>query len=122
MSAELGRKLWFFADGELPPPGVGHLVGHESLVVLNPNSTDAMVRVCLYWADRDPDVFSVNVPSRRVRCVRTNDPEQMGGIVVPPEVQYAISLTSNVGIVVQYGRLDVRQANMAFYPSTGFSQ
>lgn len=122
MSAEVGKRSWFFADGELPPPGSGPLVGHESIVILNPNEVDTTVRIDLYWTDRDPDSFSLVVPAQRVCCVRTNDSEQMGGIVIPQEVQYAISLTADVGIVVQYGRLDVRQTNMAFYASTGFAQ
>ena len=34
---------------------------------------------------------------------------------------YAMLLESDVPVIVQYGRLDVRQTNMAFYTTSGYS-
>ena len=117
-----GSRTWFFPDGELPPPGAGELQGHESLIILNPNPDPATVTLTLYWTDRDPVSFTVAVGGERVRCLRTNEPADMGGLELPLEVQYAIGLVSDVGIIAQYGRLDVRQANMAFYSATGYHE
>lgn len=44
------------------------------------------------------------------------------GIPINQGEQYAISLISNVPVVVQYGRLDVSQSNMAFYTATGYQK
>ncbi|MBB1482630.1 hypothetical protein H5392_01995 [Tessaracoccus sp. MC1865] len=117
-----GKKTWYFPDGELPPPGDGDPQGHESIIILNPNSEEARVEVALYWADKAPDRFTVDVEPERVRCLRTNVTTDMGGFELPREVQYGIRLTSDVGIVAQYGRLDVRQPNMAFYTTPGYHE
>ncbi|MCC2594275.1 hypothetical protein LKO27_12745 [Tessaracoccus sp. OS52] len=115
-----GRQKWFFPDAELPPPGDGELQGHESIIILNPNPEPATVEVTLYWTEGAPDRFTVDVGAEVVRCLRTNVASDMGGREIPLEEQYAIGLSSNVGIVAQYGRLDVRQPNMAFYATPGY--
>lgn len=114
-----GKRLWYFPDAEMPPAGDGDLQGHESIIILNPNDQPAKVDVTLYWTASPPTSFSCDVAAERVRCLRTNIQTDMGGHVIPGETQYAIRLSSNVGIVGQYGRLDVRQANMAFYSTPG---
>ena len=49
-----------------------------------------------------------------------NNVEDMSGYVVEKETQYAMKLESNTRIVVQYGRLDNRQTNLAYYTTLGF--
>lgn len=115
-----GKRVWFFPDAEMPPPGDGDLQGHESIIILNPNDQPATVDVMLYWTAGPPTRFSVDVAAEAVRCLRTNVETDMGGHVIPLEEQYAIGLTSDVGVVAQYGRLDVRQPNMAFYSTPGY--
>lgn len=115
-----GRKTWFFPDAELPPPGDGELQGHESVIILNPNQKPATVLVTLYWTTGSPDRFTVDVAAEAVRCLRTDVRSDMGGLEIPLGVQYAIGLVSDVGVVGQYGRLDVRQPNMAFYSTPGY--
>ena len=46
----------------------------------------------------------------------------MCGFKVPFETQYAMKLTSNCEIVVQYGRLDNTQPNLAFYTTLGYAE
>jgi hypothetical protein len=46
----------------------------------------------------------------------------MCGYVVPFETQYAMKLTSNTEIVVQYGRLDNTQSNLAFYTTLAYTE
>ncbi|MEI6387057.1 MAG: sensory rhodopsin transducer [Spirochaetota bacterium] len=41
-------------------------------------------------------------------------------VVVPLETQYAIRVDSSVPVVAQYGRLDSRQANLAYYTTLGY--
>ena len=49
-----------------------------------------------------------------------NDPEDMCGYIVEKEVQYAMKLESSAKIVVQYGRLDNRQTNLAYYTTLAY--
>ena len=42
------------------------------------------------------------------------------GVEIPLETQYAMKLSSSQKIVVQYGRLDNRQTNLAYYTTMAF--
>ena len=59
------------------------------------------------------------VEAQRVRCFRMNNPIDMCGYEVERETQYAMKLESSCEIVVQYGRLDNRQTNLAYYTTLG---
>ena len=118
-----GSLVWVFPDLEMPPEGDSLLKGHESIIILNMNDQVANIKITLYFADRDPirDI-PVTVEANRVRCLRTNNPDDFGGIHIEREIQYAMKLTSDIPIVAQYGRLDTRQSNMAFYTVMGYSR
>lgn len=122
MQQEDGKKVWVFPDGELPPAGGFKLKGHESVIILNMTKEIAVVELTLYFTDRPPhEGIMIRVEPRRVRCLRTNDTEDMGGYVIPEETQYAMRFSSDVPVVMQYGRLDTREQPMAFYSSNGYS-
>ena len=120
MRDAFGKRLWIFPDTELPPPGDFPLKGHESIIVLNMTTTPASVRISLYFTDRPPVVLKpLSVEAQRVRCFRM-DHETEIGFAVPRETQYAVRLESDVPVVVQYGRLDSRQPNLAYYTTMGY--
>lgn len=115
---ELGRRVWLFPDGDLPPVDGGAFAAHESLIVLNPNDGDAALTLTIYFDDREPVQPPVQtVPARRVRCFRMDRP--IGGVQVPFG-QYAVKIESTVGVVCQIGRADTRQPNLAYYTVMGF--
>ncbi|HOJ10826.1 MAG TPA: sensory rhodopsin transducer [Clostridiales bacterium] len=117
-----GKKIWYFPDGELPPPGDEPLKGHESIIILNDNEGTANVIMTLYFADRDPiEDIKITVTPKRVKCIRMDNPEHLGGVILPRETQYAAKLVSDIPVVIQYGRLDTRQEKMAFYTTMGLS-
>ena len=117
-----GRKIWYFPDGELPPPGEEPLKGHESIIILNDNEKIANLVMTLFFTDRDPiENIKITIQPRRVKCIRMDNPGDLGGVVVLRETQYAIKLVSDLPVVIQYGRLDTRQARMAFYTTLGLS-
>ena len=119
----IGKKLWLIPDCELPPEGEGILKGHESVIIVNDCGEDAEIEVKLYFTDRESVGGIVwKVGADRVRCFRMNNPDDMGGFVVPKETQYAMKLVSSCPIVVQYGRLDNRQTNLAYYTTLGYSE
>lgn len=121
MSDINGKRVWYFPDAEMPPAGDSLLKGHESLIILNDNDERALIKITLFFTDREPiDNIDVVVEPKRVRCLRTNNVDDFGGVEIPLETQYAIKIESNVPVVAQYGRLDTRQNNMAFYTTMGF--
>ncbi len=118
-----GKKVWILPDCELPQEGEGVAKGHESVIIVNDSDTDAEISVKLFFTDKDAnEEIKWTVGKDRVRCFRTNNIDDMCGFKVPFETQYAIKLTSNCNIVVQYGRLDNTQANLAFYTTMGYSE
>lgn len=119
----IGKKLWILPDCELPQEGEGVLKGHESVIVVNDSDKDAKIQVTLYFADKDCyNEIEWVVGKGRVRCFRMNNPDDMSGYHVPYDTQYAMKLVSDCNIVVQYGRLDNRQTNLAYYTTMGYSE
>lgn len=117
-----GNLVWVFPDLEMPPAGDSLLKGHESVIILNMNSVPANIKISLYFEDKEPILdIPVTVAANRVRCLRTNNTADFGGLEIPREMQYAMKVESDVPVVVQYGRLDTRQDNMAFYTVMGYS-
>lgn len=119
----MGKKNWIIPDCELPPSGKGKLKGHESVIIVNDGKNVAEINVKLYFSDRESyDNIIWRVAPQSVRCFRMNDKEDMNGFSIPYDTQYAMKLESSENIVVQYGRLDNRQKNLAFYTTLGYSE
>ena len=119
-SCDKGKKIWIFPDADLPPAGDSLLKGHESIIVLNMNKRLTAVRLTLYFTDQEPvQLIPMEVEAERVRCIRLDDKEEIE-YAVPLETQYAVKLESDLPVVVQYGRLDPRQDNLAFYTTMGY--
>lgn len=119
----IGKKTWLIPDCELPHEGEGILKGHESVIVVNDSDKDAEIAVRIYFADKSPyDGVKWTVKAGMVRCFRMNNIDDMCGFEVPYETQYAMKLVSSENIVVQYGRLDNRQTNLAYYTTLGYAE
>jgi len=118
-----GARNWFFADGYLPEKkGLGTMEAHEALMLFNSNPAPANVRLDIYFDDQPPlKDIPVVVDAERVRTLRLDHSQDIGGRVLPPLTQYALRVRSDVPIVVQFGRLDTTQANMAYYVGVGYS-
>ena len=115
---EYGNKVWFFPDGDLPQPGDKEPKGHESLVILNPNSVAAQLRLTVYYEDKDPDNLDpVELPGQRVLCIRVDKP--IGNYKIPFG-QYALKVAASSPVICQIGRMDITQPNLAYYTTMGF--
>lgn len=116
--------MWYFPDGYLPEKqGSGRLEAHEALMLLNTGSTPADVLLDFYFEDRDPVIgIAFTVPAERIRCLRLDHPQEIGGLEIPPLTQYSIRVRSTENIVAQFGRLDTTQTNLAYYSSDGFCE
>lgn len=118
---QYGQQVWFFADGDRPPAGESQMKGHESIIILNPNGQDALARLTIYYEDRDPlENIEVLVKARRTRCLQTHKESDLGVHTIPVGLQYAFKVESEVPVIVQYGKLDARQDNLAYYATTGY--
>lgn len=123
MCNKIGKKVWIIPDCELPQPGDGKAKGHESVIIVNDSDVDAEIDVKLFFTDKEAyEDIKWNVKAGRVRCFRTNNVDDMCGYKIPFETQYAMKLTSNCEIVVQYGRLDNTQSNLAFYTTLAYTE
>lgn len=112
-----GKQNWYIVDGFRPTPQPDPTVvyeGHESIMILNPNDKDAHVLITVYFEDRDPkENIPYLVPAKRIRSFRSHETDVLGFHLGVGE-QYSINIKSDVGVIVQYGRLDVQQPNMAY--------
>lgn len=123
MSDCIGKKLWIIPDCELPQEGEGVMKGHESVIIVNDSDSDAEIDVTLYFTDKECyNNIKWNVKAGRVRCFRMNNKDDMCGFEVPYDTQYAMKIKSSCNIVLQYGRLDNRQVNLAYYTTLGYSE
>ncbi|MFD0670193.1 sensory rhodopsin transducer [Cohnella sp. GCM10027633] len=105
-----GHKLWYIPDGYIPETSSGSLTSHESICVLNCGTEDALLRITIFYEDREPlEDIMVVVPGRRTRHIRTSS-LQRDGRTIPAGVPYAIEVASDVPVIIQYSRLDATQA------------
>ena len=113
-----GKTKWYIVDGYRPSPQPdpnAQYLGHESVMILNTNDRDAHVQISVYFEDREPvENIPYVVPAKRIRCFKTDDKAALCGLELGVGVQYSMEIKSDVGVIVQYGRLDVQQSNMAY--------
>lgn len=121
-----GKKTWYVVDGYRPPiqpiQNSGY-EGHECYMILNTNDVDANVNVSVYFTNKDPvENIRLIVPAKRVFAFRSSDASILGGLHININEQYSIMFSSDINIIVQYGRLDVQQPNLAYMALMGYSE
>ena len=111
-----GSYTWVVPDGWLPPEGgEGDMINHESLMIMNTGQKDADVKIDIYFDDCEPvKDLPLTIGAERIKAIRLDLPEELG-FALPRATQYALRIKSNVKVIVQYGRMDVRQSNLAYY-------
>lgn len=112
-----GKKQWYIIDGYRPSPEPdpkADYSGHESVMILNTNDVDAHLLISFYFEHKEPvENIPYLVPAKRMRTFKTHEADVLGFEVGIYE-QYSMEIKSDVGVHVQYGRLDVQQSNMAY--------
>ena len=121
-----GKKNWYVVDGYLPYRGAvadGNFEGHEAIMILNCNEKAAEVYMDIYYEDKDP-IKNILIPgaAERVKCIRMDHAEEIGGVVLDRQEQYSLRFRSNVNVVIQYGRMDLAQPNLAYIGLMGYSE
>ena len=119
----IGKHNWVFCDGYLPPHGDNpDFEGHEALMMTNLGDTAAKIELTFIFEDKDPinGIFYELAPMRTT-CVRLDKPLGDKQVMLGESVQYTVWVKSSAPICACFGRLDVRQANMAYYSVEGYS-
>ncbi|MBP1991035.1 sensory rhodopsin transducer [Paenibacillus eucommiae] len=121
-----GAKNWYIVDGYLPYKGkvdLNDFEGHEAIMIMNCQDEDASLFMDIYYEDREPDLdIALVVCARRVKCIRMDHPEEIGGICLERQQQYALRFRSDVEVIIQYGRMDIAQPNLAYIGLIGYSE
>lgn len=120
-----GKKDWYIVDGFKPPiqEGGAEYEGHECIMILNCHDRDANIRIDVYYSDREPDLgIQYVAPARRISAFRSDDKSVFGNIELTEGLQYSLRISSDIGVVVQYGRLDVNQPNLAYMATLGYGE
>lgn len=119
-----GRKIWYFPDGYLPEKSPsGSMIAHEALMIFNTHETAVNAVIDVYFSDRDPvKGIPVTIPAERIISLRMDLPEDLGGTEIPLLTQYALRVTADLPVVVQFGRLDTTQQNMSYYVGIGWCE
>lgn len=120
-----GKQNWYVVDGYRPPekPGEARYEGHEAIMILNCNEQDAHCFLDIYFSDREPILgIEYIAPAQRISAFRTNDKEVLQGVELDVNQQYSLRIRSDIGVIVQYGRCDVSQANLSYIGTLGYGE
>ena len=120
---EKGKKNWVFCDGYLPPHGDNKdFEGHEALMITNLNEEKATIELVFVFEDREPETgIMICLDGMRTTCIRLDKPLGEKGFTLGESVQYTVWVKSDIPVCASFGRLDVRQVNMAYYSVEGYS-
>lgn len=120
---EIGKRNWVFCDGYLPPHGNDPAFeGHEALMMTNLNEEKAEIELTFIFEDREPESgIKLTLEGMRTTSLRLDKPLGERGLMLGESVQYTVWVKSSVPICACFGRLDVRQANMAYYSVEGYA-
>ena len=121
MTNGAGHCNWVFTDGDLPPRGDGNLPGHEALIITNVGTEKANMTVDILFEDKEPKKgIKLSLEGERVLCIRLDYPFGEEEAYQIPFGQYSLVLHSDIPVVATFGRLDVRQPNLAYYVVNGY--
>ena len=117
-----GKKVWFIPDTFLNSVSKTTNNSHESICVINTSDVDAVIKLTLFFEDRDRrDDFESFCAAGRTHHIRMDKIRSKTGEHIPTDIPYAVMVESSVEIVVQYTRLDTSAAEMALMTTIAYS-
>jgi hypothetical protein len=119
---DIGKKIWAIAEGYIPGKSSSNareLISHETACILNTSDKKAHIELTIYFADKNPLKYYVDVPAQRTFHLRFND---LKNPEIPRDTDYSSVFISDVPVVIQHTRLDTRQAESALLSTIAFSQ
>ena len=122
----MGKKEWSIVDGYRPPVKKNesnNYRGHECILILNKNTVDAHCKIDIYYEDKPPiKGIEFIAPAERISTIYTHDDWFLEKTGLEIMQQYSMIITSDVDIIVQYGRMDVNQDNLAYMVTLGYGE
>ena len=89
-------------------------------MILNCQEKDAEILMDVYFENVPPlENIHLSVPAKRIRCFRMDQPDEIGGVKIDRRTQYALRFQSDIEVIIQYGRMDVTQSNLAYIGMMG---
>lgn len=121
MRVDAGVKTWYVPDGYYPTISNGSFPSHEAICVLNTGEEDAHIEITLYFEDKEKMTgFKAVCKAGRTNHIRMDKLKDETGRGVPQGVPYAMMVSSDENIIVQYSRMDTSQAEMALMSTMAF--
>ena len=122
----MGKKEWSIVDGYRPTALKGEAKnyrGHECILILNKNDVDAHCKIDIFFEDREP-IKGIEFTARaeRISTIYTHDDWFLKATGLEIMQQYSMIINSDVEVVVQYGRMDVNQDNLAYMVTLGYGE
>ncbi|HZR37545.1 MAG TPA: sensory rhodopsin transducer [Nevskia sp.] len=119
----IGHTRWSIAEGYLPDPGPcaadDSLRSHETACILNAGERDAHLRLTVFFRDREPaGPYRIVVPARR--CLHLRFDELSEPEAIPRRTDYSSLFESDVPVVIQHTRLDMRLGHIALLSTVAY--
>jgi len=122
----MGKRNWSIVDGYRPPLHKGDAAdyrGHECVMILNRTQQDAHCTIDIYFEDRPPcKGIPFVAPAERISSFYTDDPNLFAQANIGIMEQYSMHISSDTDIIVQYGRMDINQDNLAYMVTLGYAE
>ena len=120
-SKAYGKKTWLIPDTYLNSISKNENISHESVCVVNTSDADAVIKLTLFFEDREKrDDFESFCGAGKTHHIRLDKIRSKNGEPIPRDVPYAILIESSVEIVVQYSRLDTSAVEMALMTTIAY--
>jgi hypothetical protein len=120
----IGETRWTIPGGHVPTDSTGPepaMVSHDKLCLLNAADEMATAEVTLRYADgREAGPYSLSIGAERIRHVRIND--LIDPYAPPLGKAYGMVVEATAPIVVQFSRLDSRQAENATSSTVAYGE
>lgn len=120
----IGDTEWVIPGGHVPADSTGpepEMVSNDTLCLLNAGEKLSTAEITLSYANgREAGPYLLTVAARRVRRVRIND--LIDPYAPPLAEDYAVILECNEPLVVQFERLDSRQAENATFSTMAYGE
>ena len=117
-----GKTTWLIADTFLNSKSKNENLSHEAICVLNTSSTDATIKLTLFFEDREcmEGQFTSFCGAKKTHHIRMDKIRSADGNPIPHDVPYAVLLESDVPVVAQYSRLDTSAGGMALMTTIAY--
>lgn len=116
-----GKKIWVIPDGFMSDTEIKGYVSHEAVCVLNLGDEDAMIKLTVFFENREPLTgFTAQCKSKRTNHIRLDKLVNDKGKKIPREVPYALLVESTTDIICQHSRMDVSDPNITLMTTMAY--